>query len=73
MIVLALPYFSIHTGTSGVSTLPDDIEAKRAFVLLEENFAGGLTEPALIVIDGDDRDAGRPERDRRAHRDRGHR
>jgi len=53
MILLALPYFSIHTGTSGVSTLPDDIEAKQAFILLEENFAGGLAEPAQIVIDGD--------------------
>jgi uncharacterized membrane protein YdfJ with MMPL/SSD domain len=53
MILLALPYFSIHTGTSGVSTLPDDIEAKQAFVLLEENFAGGLAEPAQVVIDGD--------------------
>ena len=36
-----------------MSTLPDDIEAKRAFVLLEENFAGGLSEPAQVVIDGD--------------------
>jgi putative drug exporter of the RND superfamily len=53
MILLAIPYFSIHTGTSGVSTLPDDIEAKQAFVLLEQNFAGGLAEPAQIVIDGD--------------------
>jgi RND superfamily putative drug exporter len=53
MIVLALPYFSIHTGTSGVSTLPDELEVKQAFVLLEENFAGGLTEPAQVVIEGD--------------------
>jgi RND superfamily putative drug exporter len=53
MILLALPYFSIHTGTSGVSTLPDDLEAKRAFVVLEENFAGGLTDPAQVVVDGD--------------------
>ncbi|MGH2589866.1 MAG: MMPL family transporter, partial [Actinomycetota bacterium] len=53
MIVLAVPYFSIHTGTSGVSTLPDDLEVKEAFVLLEENFAGGLTEPAQVVIEGD--------------------
>jgi RND superfamily putative drug exporter len=52
LIVLALPYLSIHTGTSGVSTLPDDIEGKRAFVLLEENFAGGLSEPAEVVIEG---------------------
>src|ERR687891_42969 len=53
LVVLAIPYFSIHTGTSGVSTLPDGIEGKRAFVLLEQNFAGGLSEPAEIVIDGD--------------------
>jgi putative drug exporter of the RND superfamily len=53
LIVLALPYLSIHTGTSGVSTLPDDLEAKRAFVLLEENFAAGLTDPAQVVIDGE--------------------
>jgi RND superfamily putative drug exporter len=53
MIVLALPYFSIRTGESGVSTLPDDIEAKLAFVLLEKNFSGGLAEPAQVVIDGD--------------------
>ncbi len=53
MILLALPYFSIHTGTSGVSTLPDDIEAKQAFILLEENFGGGLAEPAQVVIDGE--------------------
>jgi RND superfamily putative drug exporter len=53
MILLAIPYFSIHTGTSGVSTLPDDLEAKQAFVLLEQNFAGGLAEPAQVVIDGD--------------------
>ena len=53
LILLALPYFSIHTGTAGVSTLPDDIESKRAFILLEENFAGGLSQPAQIVIDGD--------------------
>jgi RND superfamily putative drug exporter len=53
MIMLAIPYFSMHVGTSGVSTLPDDIESKRAFILLEENFAGGLTDPAQVVIDGD--------------------
>jgi uncharacterized membrane protein YdfJ with MMPL/SSD domain len=53
MIVLAVPYFSIRTGASGVSTLPDEIEAKQAFVLLERNFSGGLAEPAQVVIDGD--------------------
>jgi putative drug exporter of the RND superfamily len=53
LVLLALPYFSIQTGTAGVSTLPDDLEAKRAFSLLEQHFSGGLTEPAQIVIDGD--------------------
>jgi RND superfamily putative drug exporter len=53
LVLLALPYLSIRTGTAGVSTLPDDLEAKQAFIQLQENFAGGLTEPAQVVIDGD--------------------
>lgn len=53
LIVLALPYFSINTGFNGVSTLPDDISSKRAFVVLEQEFSGGLTSPVEIVVDGE--------------------
>jgi RND superfamily putative drug exporter len=45
-------YLGIRTGFAGVSTLPDDVESKQAFVLLQQEFAGGQTTPAQIVIDG---------------------
>ncbi|CAN5526793.1 MMPL family transporter [soil metagenome] len=52
LVVLALPYFSITTGFAGVSTLPDEIESKQAFIILEEEFSGGLGSPVEIVVDG---------------------
>jgi putative drug exporter of the RND superfamily len=46
-------YFQLHRGTSqNVSTLPDDFPSKQAFVTLEREFSGGLTDPAKIVITG---------------------
>ena len=54
LVAAALPYFSINTGIGGISTLPDDIQAKKAFQVLTGEFSsGGLGEPAEIVIDGD--------------------
>jgi len=47
-------YFQLNRGTSqNVSTLPDDFPSKQAFLTLEREFAGGLTDPARIVITGD--------------------
>lgn len=47
-------YFQLERGTSqSVSTLSDDFESKQAFVTLEREFAGGVTDPAQIVISGD--------------------
>jgi RND superfamily putative drug exporter len=46
-------YFQLHRGTSqNVSTLPDDFPSKQAFVTLQREFSGGLTDPAKIVITG---------------------
>jgi RND superfamily putative drug exporter len=46
-------YFQLNRGTSqNVSTLPDDFPSKQAFLTLEREFAGGLTDPARIVITG---------------------
>ena len=53
LAVAALPYLSIHEGFSGVSTLPDGVDSKQAFVILEREFSGGLGSPVEIVIDGD--------------------
>ncbi|HLA92515.1 MAG TPA: MMPL family transporter [Actinomycetota bacterium] len=47
-------YFQLHRGTSqNVSQLPDDFESKLAFVTLQQEFAGGTTDPVQIVISGD--------------------
>ncbi|MGH2649696.1 MAG: MMPL family transporter [Actinomycetota bacterium] len=47
-------YFQLERGTSqSVSTLSDDFESKQAFLTLEREFAGGVTDPAQIVVSGD--------------------
>jgi RND superfamily putative drug exporter len=47
-------YFQLHRGTSqNVSTLSDDFPSKQAFITLQRQFSGGLTDPAKIVITGD--------------------
>jgi RND superfamily putative drug exporter len=52
MVVVGLAFFSMDTGFSGVSTLPDDLESKQAFEILRDDFGlGGATDPVEIVID----------------------
>jgi RND superfamily putative drug exporter len=46
-------YFQLNKGSStDIRQLPD-VPSKSAFLLLEREFAGGLTDPALIVVTGD--------------------
>ncbi|MFQ5553789.1 MAG: MMPL family transporter [Acidimicrobiia bacterium] len=52
MVVLSVSFFSMETGFSGVSTLPDDLESREAFEILRDDFfLGGATDPVEIVID----------------------
>ena len=53
LLAVAVQYFDINTGTSGVSQLPDDFRAKKGFEVLREEFGFGLNAPVEIVIDGD--------------------
>jgi RND superfamily putative drug exporter len=53
LVAASIPFFNIHLGTSGVSTLPDSFQSKNGFKILEEEFAGGQVYPAEVVIDGD--------------------
>jgi uncharacterized membrane protein YdfJ with MMPL/SSD domain len=53
MLLAATSYLTINTGFSGVTTLPDEARSKEAFLVLEQEFAGGRTSPAQIVVDGD--------------------
>lgn len=52
LILAAFSYFDINTGFNGVDTLPDRLQTKQAFVVLEEEFSFGVVAPAQIVIDG---------------------
>ena len=46
-------YFQLNKGTStNIRQLPD-VPAKTAFLTLEREFAGGLTDPAEIIVVGD--------------------
>ena len=53
LLAAAVPYLDMETGTNDVSTLPDSLDAKKAFALLEREFSFGLVAPAYVVIDGD--------------------
>ena len=52
LMVAAVSMFSMNSGLSGVSTLPDDMESKVAFEILATEFSGGLTSPLEVVVTG---------------------
>ena len=53
LVAATIPFFGINTGFAGISTLPDDIESKQAFQILDEKFSSGEVTPAEIIIEGD--------------------
>ncbi|HMK93758.1 MAG TPA: MMPL family transporter, partial [Thermoleophilia bacterium] len=52
LLLAASPLLGMKTGVSGVSTLPNSFESKRAFEVLNSKFSGGLVSPVQIVVDG---------------------
>ena len=52
LLVCAVPYFGIHTGSSGVSSLPNGARAKQGFLLLNAQFSAGDVTPTTVVVDG---------------------
>ena len=57
LVAAALPIMSIKLGWVGVSALPADTQAYRAFTILNTEFSAGLLSPAQVVIDAQDVDA----------------
>ena len=53
LIAALVPFFDINTGSAGVSSMPDGIESKEGFLILDEKFSAGEATPAQIVIDAD--------------------
>jgi RND superfamily putative drug exporter len=54
LLAAASPVVGLHTGTSGVSSLPDDSFAKAGALALQRSFPGAsTTDPAQVVLAGD--------------------
>jgi putative drug exporter of the RND superfamily len=54
LLAAAAPVLGLHTGSSGVNSLPDDTIAKSGVLALERSFPGtSTTDPAQVVISGD--------------------
>ena len=50
LVALAIPYFDMETGSTGIDLLPES-DVKRAYILLADNFSEGLIAPVEVVID----------------------
>ena len=50
LVAAAVPYTTMKLGNSGISTLPHDSDAYRAFGILNNEFSAGLLAPAEVVI-----------------------
>ena len=53
LIALAVPAFGLNLGASGVSTLPDRLEARKGYDALVRDFPKASSSPALIAVQGD--------------------
>ena len=53
MVAAAVPALDLETGFNGVDVLPDRLQTKQAFLILEEDFSFGVASPVDIVVDGD--------------------
>jgi RND superfamily putative drug exporter len=53
LLAAAAPALSMERGFAGISTLPDRFLARQGFDAYTEEFGGGETDPALIVVRGD--------------------
>jgi RND superfamily putative drug exporter len=54
LLAVAAPVLGLRTGSSGLTSLPDDTVGKRGFELLEATFPSGTrTDPAAVVVDAD--------------------
>jgi putative drug exporter of the RND superfamily len=53
LVLLASPALGLHTGFSGIDALPEATRARTAFEVLTTDFAGVLSDPVQVVVDGD--------------------
>ncbi len=51
LLVVTYPLLNLNLGFNGVKSFPEDAEGTRALATLEDNFALGLAQPAVLVVD----------------------
>jgi putative drug exporter of the RND superfamily len=54
LLIAAIPYLSITTGSAGVSSLPTSLQARQGFDVLQHEFTVGRIAPAEIPVTGPD-------------------
>jgi RND superfamily putative drug exporter len=54
LVLLTIPFFQIELGFSGPSALPEDLDSRQAFDILNEDFFAGASTPTDISIQADD-------------------
>ena len=52
MIACAIPLFGLHVGSSGVTSLPNDLPSKRGQIALQRAFPSASPYPVEIVVQG---------------------
>jgi RND superfamily putative drug exporter len=52
LVLCALPYFNLNAGFNFASSLPDELQSKAAFNILDAEFSAGLISPVEIVVEG---------------------
>src|SRR5512144_616343 len=53
LIAVAIPTIGLNLGASGVSTLPNRLQAKQGSEALARDFPQASSSPALITVSGD--------------------
>ena len=54
LLAATVPAFTLQSGVSGVSTLPEGSERRQAFEILQEDFSAGLVSPVEVVVTAPD-------------------
>jgi len=57
LLAAAAPVLGLHTGSAGVSSLPDSAESKAGVLALARSFPELTADPAKVVVSGDVRSA----------------
>ena len=59
LLAAAIPVFDLHVGSSGVTSLPNDLPSKRGYLAMQRDFPSSSPYPVEIVVEGGSADVPR--------------